>query len=71
VGDLVKPRPKHYSSPLGYTSEDTKDHGHGIVIDSYPLPGGDISHFKVKWQHPQPEWWLAEELILISKSPDP
>ncbi len=65
VGDLVKPVPRHYSKPYGYTTEDTINHGTGIIIDRWLKD--DFLYFKVQWYHVQTEWWLREDLFLVSE----
>ena len=69
VSDLVKPLPRHYSSAYGYTTEDTTNHGIGIIIECFERD--DYLYFKVKWQHDDIEWWREDDLYLLSKGESP
>ena len=72
VGDLVNPIPHHYSRPYGYTTEDTINHGLGIIIDFYQEPGETYAvYFKVQWTHLKIEWWAREDLCLINEGESP
>lgn len=65
TGDLVRAR--KILLPDG-TVHDATDYGVGVVIDVYYDDVTGFTYFHIAWSFYEAQWWMEEELELVSEA---